>query len=222
MNTRAEFSPPHVEQLVVSSRAGDAIAFGQLMGLHKDRIYGFVSRRIPDPVEAEDLTQETFVRAYRALPAFRGASGFYTWLRCIAANVTIDATRRRQRYGGVLSLDAPIEIEGRPLARDFAAPSYCQPDREVETAELQREVHRAIRSLPPKLRTVVVLYELQGFSYKQIATAIGCPVGTVKSRMYHARDQLKQNLLHAGARQFLAGGFAIGDFGGGRSQPSPG
>lgn len=208
-----EYAAMHVDQLVAGSKRGDTGAFDQLVRMYKDRVHAFAARRLSDPVEAEDIAQETFVRAYRHLPSFRGAASFQSWLHSIAGNLTIDALRRRQRRGNHYSLDAPQETEGGVLARELMAPSYYDPHRDVETSELQREVHRAIRSLSPKLRTVVVLYELQGLNYKEIAETLGCPVGTVKSRMFNARIQLKQNLLRPGTRQLLASRLGIDETG---------
>ena len=206
--TRAAFSPPHVEQLVAGSRRGDTAAFDQLVSLYKDSVYASVARRLSDPMEAEDIAQETFVRAYRALPSFRGTSSFQTWLYRIAINLTIDSMRTRQRHVSSVSLDAPLELDGELLARELAASPSCEPEKEVETAEVRREVHRAIRDLSPKLRTVVILYELQGLNYREIAARLGCPIGTVRSRMFNARGQLKRNLLRSPARQLLAASFA--------------
>jgi RNA polymerase sigma-70 factor, ECF subfamily len=207
MKTRAEFSPLHVEQLVAGSRKGDTVAFDQLVGLYKDRVCAFVARRLSDPVEAEDIAQETFVKAYRHLPSFRGASSFPTWLYRIAGNLTIDSMRKRQRRGSNYSLDASPEVEGEPVVRQFAAPPSCEPEKGLETSELRREVHRAIRDLAPKLRTVLVLYELQGLNYREIAATLGCPVGTVKSRIFNARGELKRSLLGSRARELLAANF---------------
>lgn len=207
MKTRTELSSPHVEQLVAGSRRGDTAAFDQLVYLYKDRVQAFVQRRLSDSVEAEDIAQETFVRAYRHLPSFRGAASFQTWLHCIAGNLTVDSLRKRQRRGNHYSLDAPVDTEGGALARELMAPSYSEPHRDLETSELQREVHRAIRDLSPKLRTVVVLYELKGMNYAEIAQTLGCPVGTVKSRMFNARNQLKRNLLRTQTKQVLAAHF---------------
>ena len=220
MTTMVEFPLPHVEQLVAGSQRGDTVAFDQLVGLYKDRVYAFVVRRLSDPVEAEDIAQEAFVRAYRHLPSFRGASSFQSWLHRIAGNLTIDSLRKRQRRASSYSLDAPLEVEGGAVARELVAPPYCEPERYLETAELRREVHCAIRGLSPKLRAVVVLHELQGLNYREIAVTLGCPVGTVKSRMFNARAQLKQNLLRPGARQLLAASFALEDPRGALSQPS--
>lgn len=211
MTSIAEYPTTHVEQLVAGSKLGDTVAFDQLVRLYKDRVHAFVARRLSDPVEAEDIAQEAFVRAYRHLPSFRGGASFQSWLHRIAGNLTIDSLRKRQRRGNQYSLDAPLEIDGGLVARELIAPSCCEPHQGLETTELQREVHSAIRGLSPKLRAVVVLHELQGLNYREIAQTLGCPVGTVKSRMFNARAQLKQNLLRPGARQLLAASFALED-----------
>ena len=197
MTTMVEFPPTYVEQLVAGSQSGDTVAFDQLVRLYKDRVYAFVARRLSDPIEAEDIAQEAFVRAYRHLPSFRGAASFQSWLHRIAGNLTIDSLRKRQRRGNQYSLDAPLETEGGAVARELIAPPYCEPHKDLETAELRREVHCAIRDLSPKLRAVVVLHELQGLNYREIAATLGCPVGTVKSRMFNARGQLKRSLLRS-------------------------
>jgi RNA polymerase sigma-70 factor, ECF subfamily len=208
MTTTARLPSLHVEQLVAGSRRGDTFAFDQLVRLYKDKVCAFVARRLSDPVEAEDIVQEAFVKAYRHLPSFRGASSFQTWLHCIAGNLALDTLRQRRRRGSHCSLDAPLEVDDGALEYEPAAPSNCEPDQDLETAELQREMHRAIRELPPKLRAVVVLYDLQGLNYQQIATTLGCPLGTVKSRMFNARGQLKRNLLrsHTGLFPASSGG----------------
>ncbi|MEN6546713.1 MAG: sigma-70 family RNA polymerase sigma factor [Armatimonadia bacterium] len=214
-------SRSQVQQLVAGSRAGETVAFDQLVSLYKASISAFVAHRLCDPLEAEDIAQETFFRAYRSLPSFQGSCSFYTWLRCIAGNLTTDAMRRRQRLSGTLSLDAPLEFNGEEVERELAGPLYYQPEMEVETAELQREVHRAVQDLTPKLRTVVVLYELQGLTYRQIAMEIGCPVGTVRSRMFNARNQLKRRLLQPKSRDVLAASFGpLGEPGRPRTQRS--
>lgn len=207
MSTRAEFSPPRLEQLVADSTNGDTIAFDQLFNLYEDRIRAFVARRLPDPVEAEDIVQEAFVKAYRHLPSFRGASSFGTWLYRIAHNLTIDSARKRRRRGRDYSVDAPLEVGTSSAVSELTAPAHYGPEKVLEAAELRREVHYAIRDLSPKLRAVLVLYELDGLNYGEIAVTIGCPVGTVKSRLFKARDQLKRNLLCSRARTFLPSSF---------------
>jgi len=190
---RLDSPPQSVEELVELAKQGQTSAFDRLVDLYQDRLYSYAARMVHDPVEAEDIAQEAFVRAYRSLPSFRGASSFQTWLYRIASNLTIDATRRHRRENTV-SLEAPADTEEGPVAREQEDAATAGPASSVETRELQREVHRAIGQLSPKLRSVVVLYDLQGLSYEEIADILGCPLGTVKSRLYNARMELKQKL----------------------------
>ncbi len=194
MTTRVELSPNQVQQLVERARAGDALAFDGLVGLYMDKIYSYVARMVGDPSEAEDIAQETFVKAFRNIKSFRGASSFQTWLYRIASNLTIDAVRRRKRRENTVSLDAPVEGDAGQITRELEDGSLAGPSGSLETAVLQRYVHRAIQELSPKLRAVVVLYELQGLSYEEIAEILRCPLGTVKSRLFNARMELKEKL----------------------------
>lgn len=194
MTTRVELSPNQVHQLVERARAGDALAFDELVTLYMDKIYSYVARMVGDTSEAEDIAQETFVKAFRNIRSFRGASSFQTWLYRIASNLTIDAVRRRKRRENTVSLDAPVEGDAGQITRELEDVSLAGPSGSLETAELQRHVHRAIQELSPKLRAVVVLYELQGLSYEEIAEVLRCPLGTVKSRLFNARMELKERL----------------------------
>jgi RNA polymerase sigma-70 factor, ECF subfamily len=182
-----------VEELVSLAKQGDTNAFDRLVDLYQDRIYSYAARMVRDPVEAEDIAQEAFVRAYRSLKSFRGASSFQTWLYRITSNLTVDAMRRHRREN-TISLDAPVDTEEGQTAREREDAAATGPDRSVETLELQRQVHRAIQRLSPKLRSVVVLFDLQGLSYEEIADILGCPLGTVKSRLYNARMELRRSL----------------------------
>lgn len=190
---RFDSTPQSVEKLVESAKRGDTSAFDRLVALYQDRLYSYAVRMVHDPVEAEDIAQEAFVKAYRNLASFRGASTFQTWLYRIASNLTIDALRRHSRERTV-SLEAPPAATTDEAAPEPADLATAGPDSRVETAELQRQVHRAIGQLSPKLRSVVVLYDLQGLSYEEIADILGCPLGTVKSRLFNARMELKQKL----------------------------
>lgn len=194
--SRYDLRPAQIEDLVSRSQLGETIAFDRLVDLYKDRIYNYVARMVHDPIEAEDIAQEAFVKAYRSLPSFRGASTFQTWLYRIASNLTIDSVRRRRRRENTFSMDAPLDTEEGQMAREQQDMACPGPARDLETAELQRQVHRAIQQLSPKLRSVVVLYQLQGLSYEEIADILGCPLGTVKSRLFNARLELKQKLNH--------------------------
>ncbi len=194
MTTDAGLPQEAVEDLVERAKAGDRPAFGQLVEAYQDKIYGYASRMLGDPDEAEDVAQETFVRAYRSLPHFRGAASFHTWLYRIASNLAIDVARRNRRQStGNFSLDEPLESEEGDYEREIADESGS-PEQLAARREMQELVRQAVAELPEKLRAVVVLYELQGESYEDIAEILGCPLGTVKSRLFNARSQLKDML----------------------------
>ncbi len=185
---------PDVSALVERSRRGDVEAFEALARHYKDKIYSYICRTIGDAGEAEDLTQEVFVRAFTSVARFRGASSFQTWLYRIATNICVDTLRRRRRTEQhAFSLDEPLTTEDDAVEREIADASRS-PQVLAETGELQQQVRRAIASLSEKLRTVVVLFDLQGLSYEQIAEIVDCPVGTVKSRLFNARVQLRDKL----------------------------
>ncbi len=185
-------SQPDIDSLVNQAQRGDDGAFTALVDEYKNSIYNYVVRMLHDRTEAEDIAQETFVRAYQALPEFRGASSFQTWLYRIASNLAIDAARRRSRRSTV-SLDEPVSVENSEVSRQVAdkAPG---PVKKLETSETQQVVREAIGELSPKLSSVIVLCDLVGLSYEEIADILGCPLGTVKSRLFNARDQLQKKL----------------------------
>lgn len=194
MTTDGGLPQEAVEDLVERAKAGDRPAFGQLVEVYQDKIYGYASRMLGDPDEAEDVAQETFVRAYRSLPHFRGAASFHTWLYRIASNLAIDVARRNRRQStGNFSLDEPLESEEGDYEREIADETGG-PEQLTQRREMQELVRQAVAELPEKLRAVVVLYELQGESYEDIAEILGCPLGTVKSRLFNARSQLKDML----------------------------
>ncbi len=183
-----------IERLVERAKRGDQHAFGRLVEEYKDKIYSYVSRMLGDPYEAEDVTQEAFLRAYRSLPRFRGAASFHTWLYRIASNLAIDVVRRRRRSDNVsYSLDEPLETDDGEYDREIADDTRG-PEEASGTRETQVAVRRAIMDLPGKLRDVMVLYELQGETYEDIAQILAVPLGTVKSRLFNARNQLKERL----------------------------
>ncbi len=183
-----------IPALVKQAQEGDDDAFGMLVGEYQDKIYNYLSRMLHDPTEAEDVAQEVFIRAYENLAGFRAASSFQTWLYRIASNLAIDAARaRNRRSSGTFSLDRPIETDDGELGRELRAPGRG-PAGEVESAELQQIVAAGIGQLSPKLRSVITLYDVEGLSYKEIAEILGCPVGTVKSRLFNARNQLREIL----------------------------
>lgn len=184
-----------VSQLVAGARHGDPAAFEALVKHYYPRIYDYVTRMVRDPVEAEDVAQEAFVRAYQALPTFRGDASFQTWLYRIASNLAIDASRhRKRRQWQTASLDEPLDLRDSQVAREPVDDRSRPPSELVEASALQEQVHGAISELSDKLRPVVILHDLQGLSYEEIARTLGCPLGTVKSRLFNARCQLRDKL----------------------------
>jgi len=194
MTKGKELSQQEVARLVRAAKAGDRQAFGRLVEAYQDRIYGYLARMLGDPDEAEDVAQEVFVRAYRSLGKFRGASSFHTWLYRIASNLAIDVARKRKRQDNTAySLDAPMEMGDEEYDREIPDESRA-PDQISEQKQVQSIVRQAVMGLPDKLRDVMVLYELQGESYEDIADILEVPLGTVKSRLFNARGQLKKRL----------------------------
>ncbi len=140
-----------VGRLVESAREGNRLAFNQLMSNFHDCLYNYIARMVHDPIEAEDITQEAFIKAYRNLPGFRGASTFQTWLYRIASNLIIDSFRRRKKRENTCSLDAPLDTEEGSMAREQEDSHEPGPQRSLEVDELRRQVHKAIRQLSQSL-----------------------------------------------------------------------
>ena len=180
--------------LVQRARQGDVEAFARLAARYKDRIYNYLARVCGNPPEAEDLTQEVFIRAFVAMGRFRGTAAFQTWLYKIATNIALDALRRKRRAGvPALSLDEPIETDEDAVQRELADTSR-DPYQSAALRELQHEVQQAIGALSEKLRVVIVLFDIQGLSYEEIAEVLGRPLGTVKSRLFNARMAVRERL----------------------------
>jgi len=188
----------HVTALVARARQGDREAFDGLVELYTPMIYSLALRVTGSREEAEDCVQDTFLRAFAALGGFRGEAAFSTWLYRVAVNAANDAARQRSRQplsasdlADAADDDAPPELD-RVGRRD--GPSTNPPEESVLQEQRRRVILRAIRSLPEKHRTVIVLYDLQDLSYEQIARITNTRVGTVKSRLNRARLALKDLL----------------------------
>jgi RNA polymerase sigma-70 factor (ECF subfamily) len=167
--------------------------FEALVQEHKNRIFGYVCRLTNDSPDAEDITQEVFIRAYQSLHAFRHDAAVDTWLYRIATNLVIDRFRRAQRAPATV----PVAGETEELVGELPSTSReADPQATLHLGELQRQVQKAVYSLPPKLRAVVVLHDMEGLCYDDVARTIGCPVGTVKSRLFNARLLLRRKLQH--------------------------
>ena len=174
------------QALVAAAAAGDRDAFGALVRRHQTRIVNYALAIVRDPAEAEDVAQETFIRAYRSLARFRGDSSFKTWLYTIATNAARTGLERRGRRSRVE--DGSLDDEAGTLS----AADVPAGDADAETALVQREaIDRALAALPPDLRVAVVLRDVEGLDYKEIAAATGAPIGTVESRIFRARRRLR-------------------------------
>lgn len=174
----------------------DAAAFDEVVSRHKGRIHSYLSRMLGGSEDAEDLTQEVFVRMYQSLDSFRSEASLTTWLFRIANNLCIDHFRRNKKHRAIAySLDEPLGAsgeEGGP-GREIAD-TGSEPYRALANLELSEHLEAAIGTLPEKLRAVLLLHDVEDVPYDEIARIVGCPLGTIKSRLFNARAQLRQQL----------------------------
>jgi RNA polymerase sigma-70 factor (ECF subfamily) len=177
--------------LVERVQKGDRRAFDALVLRYQQRIVKLIMRYVHDPAEAQDVAQEAFIKAYRALPGFRGESAFYTWMYRIAINTAKNylVALQRKPVDYELDLQAPMPEQVAGKLRDEETPEGI-----VLQEELRRTVERAIESLPEELRTAIMLREIDGLSYEDIASAMDCPVGTVRSRIFRAREAIDKQI----------------------------
>ncbi|MEC5396918.1 RNA polymerase sigma factor RpoE [Uliginosibacterium sp. H1] len=180
------------QQLVERAQRGDQQAFGLLVSKYQRKLARLLSRMIRDPAEVEDVAQEAFIKAYRALPSFRGDSAFYTWLYRIgvntAKNYLVSQGRRAPTTTEIASEEAETFDDGDQL-RDIDT-----PERLLVTKQIGETVNAAMEALPEDLRTAIMLRELEGLSYEEIATVMDCPIGTVRSRIFRAREAIAERL----------------------------
>jgi RNA polymerase sigma-70 factor (ECF subfamily) len=179
------------QQLVERVQAGDKAAFDVLVRKYQHRVLKLVGRFVSDAAEAEDVAQEAFLKAYRALASFRGDSAFYTWLYRIAINTAKNAlvSNRRRPVDFDLDLQDPDQYDRHARLKEGDTPEGV-----LLTEEIRTVVERAMEQLPEDLRTAIVLRELEGLSYEEIAEAMDCPVGTVRSRIFRAREAIDRKL----------------------------
>ena len=176
--------------LVRLAQANDARAFEALVVKYQRRIARHVARYLKSAADVEDAVQETFIRAYRGLAAFRGESAFYTWLYRIAANVAIRHLQRQPQHV-LLGDDAPEE---RVDAFEPGVSDSQQPERTLIAAQIADTVQRALAKLQPDLAEALLLYEVESRPYAEIATMLGVPIGTVRSRIFRAREFIARRL----------------------------
>lgn len=180
------------QELVERAQRGDKQAFGMLVDKYQRKLGRLLSRLIRDQAEIEDVVQESFIKAYRALPNFRGDSAFYTWLYRIgintAKNYLVSMGRRPQ-------VSNDIEIEDAENFEDAGELRTLEtPETELMTKEIAQTVNDTVEGLPEELRTAITLREIEGLSYEEIATLMDCPIGTVRSRIFRAREAIAQKL----------------------------
>jgi RNA polymerase sigma-70 factor (ECF subfamily) len=175
------------KKLVERVQKGDKGAFDLLVLKYQHKIVNLIMRYVRDPELALDIAQEAFIKAYRALPRFRGESAFYTWMYRIAVNTAKNhlAAQRRRPMDVELDLQDPEQYDLHAKLKETDTPEGV-----ALSDELQETVERAIAALPEDLRTAIILRELEGMSYEEIAETMECPVGTVRSRIFRARDAI--------------------------------
>ncbi len=179
-------------ELVARVQNGDKKAFDLLVLKYQRKIMRLLSRMIRDPAETEDVAQEAFIKAYRALPQFRGDSAFYTWLYRIAINTArnwLATNKRRPNTSSLLENE-----EGETFNESDNLTDNSTPESELASREIAQTVNKAIEDLPEELRNAIVMREIDGLSYDDIAQSMDCPIGTVRSRIFRAREAIATRL----------------------------
>ncbi len=178
------------QQLVERVKAGDKRAFDLLVKKYQHKIIALIGRYVYDHHEAQDVAQETFIKAYRALPKFRGDSAFYTWIYRIAINTAKNHLVARGRRPADVDVDDAQFFEGDNQLKDIAT-----PENQLYKDELELVIKRSLNKLPEDLRVALTLREFDGMSYEEIADVMDCPVGTVRSRIFRAREAIDKEIM---------------------------
>ena len=185
---RARMSEAQLDQLLVERvQKGDKHAFDLLINKYQHRIVSLVSRYVADHAEAQDVSQEAFIKAYRAIGKFRGDSAFYTWLYRIAINTAKNWLVAQKRRPPSSDIDA---ADAEQYDMDSRLKDKGTPEHELMRDEIKRTVYETIAQLPDDLRTSIMLREMEGMSYEDIAITMDCPIGTVRSRIFRAREAI--------------------------------
>ena len=180
------------QQLVERAQRGDKHAFELLVAKYQRRLGRLISRFVRDSAEAEDVTQDAFIKAYRALPGFRGESAFYTWLYRIGINTAKNhllANKRRPMTSTLFDAEESESFEEASLLREVST-----PENELMSKQVVDVVQSSLQQLPEDLRSALTLREIEGLSYEEIASVMNCPIGTVRSRIFRAREAVAENL----------------------------
>jgi RNA polymerase sigma-70 factor (ECF subfamily) len=185
-------SPPEESDLVRRAQRGDTDAYDDLVRRYQERIYATIYHMTSNHEDANDLAQETFIKAFHALKSFKGGSSFYTWVYRIAVNKTINFLKQRKNKAHMSLNDLDFNAEHDPDL--VALISDKTPRREVNLTELQEKLNSAMQKLSEPHRLVVTLHDVQGLSHEEIAKIMDCNIGTVRSRLFYARQQLQAYL----------------------------
>lgn len=191
MNNRTRKTEQLDEELVLRVQHGDKSAYDILVLRYQHKIIQLVNRYVKDHSEAQDVAQEAFIKAYRALGSFRGESAFYTWLYRIAINTAKNYLVARARRSSDLQVDVQDAeaVENAPQLQGLET-----PERQLLGDEIAETIQAAIENLPEEMRVAIMLREFEGLSYEEIAEAMDCPVGTVRSRIFRAREAIDNKL----------------------------
>jgi len=196
MQTEATPAQADVSELDLVKRcqAGDAEAFDELVVRYRTRVFGMIYNMVHSEQDAWDLAQDSFLKAWKSIKRFRGQSSFYTWIYRIVMNVTIDWLRKKQVKAGGAEFDDAIQLKEVEPASKTVPKADALPSENLEQREIRAEIDKAIAQLSPEHRAVILMKEIDGMQYHEIAESLGCSIGTVMSRLFYARKKL-QNLL---------------------------
>lgn len=184
-------SEPTDADLVGRSQSGDMRSFDRLVTRYRGQVYAVIVNITHNETDAWDLAQDTFVKAWKALPRFETRANFYTWLYRIAHNTTYDWLRRRRVRGDGTEFDDSIRVDSIESSAPTTPKGVASPDENVQNAELGCLIETALGKLSPDHRAVILLKVVEGLKYKEIAEALGCSMGTVMSRLFYARKKLQ-------------------------------
>lgn len=180
-------------QLVLRAQGGDKAAFAMLVAKYQNKVARLVATLVSDPAEVEDVTQDAFIKAYRSLPNFRGEAAFYTWLYRVAINCGKNHLVRQARRGGRNKMELDPDAVSAGSVEEKLRDNET-PERILLSKQIGETVDKALDGLPTELRIAITLREIEGLSYEEIATVMECPLGTVRSRIFRAREAIADKL----------------------------
>ncbi|MGA7950564.1 MAG: RNA polymerase sigma factor RpoE [Thiobacillaceae bacterium] len=180
------------QQLVERAQKGDKRAFELLVMKYERKLGRLLSRMVRDAAEIDDITQESFIKAYRALPQFRGESAFYTWLYRIAVNTAKNYLMAKGKRE--VATSDMVDEDGEGMDDVLMPHDIATPDAELQTKQIAKAVNETVDALPEELRTAITLREIEGLSYEEIARMMDCPIGTVRSRIFRAREAIAEKI----------------------------